>query len=110
MIHIKKFHQFNDSRVWEPKRKPVVPHNMPNIHRQNDYLSTVREEIDDILKNIYNFDSLNIEKIQNAIWLQFKQDWQDILDDSLVNWDTPKICAQKCLTRMKEFIPELKES
>jgi hypothetical protein len=107
---IQSFQQFNDSRVWELKRKAVVPHNMPDVNKQNDYLPTVKEEIENILKNLYKFDQSKIDKIQNVIWLELKNEWQDILDDSLVNWDTPSICAQKCLTRMKEFLPFIKES
>lgn len=106
---IQTFKQF-DSRVWDLKRKAVKPHNMPNIARQNDYLQTVKEEIAQILKNIYNFSQQNIDIIQNSIWLDLKAEWQDILDDSLVNWDTPQVCAQKCLTKMKEFIPLIGEA
>lgn len=107
---ILKFKQFNDSRVWELKRKKVAPHNMPNIGKQSDYLTTVKEEIGNILKNLFKFDQAIIDTIQNKIWLELKSDWQDILDDSLVNWDTPTVCAQKCLTRMKEFIPLIGEA
>lgn len=104
-VHIKSFQQFNDSRVWEPKRKEVVPHNMPNIARQNDYIITVKEEIENTLRTIYQFDQKTISEIQNKIWLELKSEWQDVLDDSLVNWDTPSVCAQKCLMKLKPFIP-----
>jgi len=102
-----KFKQFNDSRVWEPLRKKVIDYNMPNVGKQSDYLMTVKEEIANILKNLFKFDQNIVDDIQNKIWLELKNEWQEILDDSLVNWDTPSVCAQKCLTKMKEFIPSI---
>ena len=101
------FQQFNDSRVWEPIRKKIADYNMPNVGKQADYLVTVKEEIANILKNLFKFDQNIVDDIQNKIWLELKGEWQDILDDSLVNWDTPSVCAQKCLTKMKQFIPSI---
>ena len=105
MRHLKSFQAFNDNLVWELKRKPVKPHNMPDVDRQRDYIETVKEEIASILVKIYEFDADKIKRIQDHIWLELKNEWQHILDDSLVNWDTPSVCAQKVLTFAKEYMP-----
>ncbi len=109
MKHLKSYNTYNDSLVWELKRKKISPHNMPPADRQADYLATVKEEIAILLKKIYNFDKAKIDEIQQKIWLELKNEWQQILDDSLVNWDTPSICAQKCIKHLKEFLPFLEK-
>lgn len=107
MKHLKNFQTYNDSLVWELKRKSISPHNMPDTTRQRDYIMAVKEEIGNLLEKIYKFDKANIAAIQKRIWQELKADWQSVLDDSLVNWDTPAICAQKCITTLKEFFPFL---
>lgn len=101
MNNIKSFNEYKRDFVWDPIRKPIDPQYMPDESNIAEYKQSVKEEIHDLLLNTYQLGPNDIEKIQEVLWKTNIKDWKDILDDCLVNWDTPAQCAQRCLTKMK---------
>lgn len=103
MKNIKSFNEFYGDLVWDPKRKPVDPRLMPSEDNRKLYSKAVREEINKVLVDVYQLGDNDIMKIQDVIWDSNFENWKDVFDDCLVNWDTPENCAQKAVTKMKSF-------
>lgn len=102
MKNLKTFNEYRDF-VWDPIRKPINPEYMPDEENIRLYKDAVKDEIDKILDTIYQLGPKDNEKIQYAIWTTHIDEWKDVLDDCLVNWDTPAQCAQRCINKMKSL-------
>lgn len=104
MKNIVNFFEFAKRFKWEPERRPVDDRHMPKEKDKKEYLQAVKEEISSLLDSLYKLEKDHIQEIQDKIWNDFKYDWKDILDDCLVNWDTPDTCAQKCLNQLADSL------
>lgn len=104
MKNIDSYLEFAKRFKWEPERRPVDDRHMPAEKDKKLYLKSVKEEITSLLKSLYKLDNEDIKEIQSKIWKDLKNDWKDILDDCLVNWDTPDTCAQKCLNQLADSL------
>jgi len=103
MNNIKSFNEFSNF-VWEPKRVPNEEQYMPDQKNADMYKKSVEDALISMLTDLYQLDGKTAKQVNKIIWTTYLKEWENVLKDCLVNWDTPEICAQKCINSLKSFL------